>query len=430
MNDLNNMNTDDSVPLFPSPEAQRLQAARNRVQGQRLWFLVGCIITAAWAWQAHGDTKIEADASWMVKMDAQAQAIQRVAFQTPSAQAPVKRKKGATKQLAEQGDEAQSKIFETTIPNLHPRMEPTSWFIRDVFEHKQQASLFMWLRREIERDPHIAPSSKNSWYARLPKMSVDQLTELVFLITRHAMYKGDALSEHFASLAQEVSLPHAIVSPTRPDMVDVPAGMVVIEEGDDEKICTYLLPAFEIGKHEVTNQQWRAVMGENPWAGKCDLCAATVGSTAKVAEFIQKLNAKTGKDYRLPTQAEWKYACFAGKPTAYCGGDDVFAVAWSSKNSDLEFTHPVGMKLPNAWGLYDMNGNAEELVQDKSPQVSEEGNNDMTCGGSLESYEPRPNCGAATYNFADRSNPVGFRLARTISSSPSHKVIGQNKVCR
>ncbi|MDD2774709.1 MAG: formylglycine-generating enzyme family protein [Gallionella sp.] len=428
MNDLNEMNIFDRTPLCASPDAQRLaeaearhQAALNRVQGQRLWFLVGVIITAAWAWQARGEVKIEADTAWMVEMDVKAQNIQRVAFQTQPAKAPVKRKKGATKQSTARGNEAQSKIFETTIPNLHSRMEPTSWFIRDVFAHKQQESLFMWLKREIKRNPHIASSSKNGWYARLSKMSVDQLTELVFLITRDANYKARVLSERFAFLAQEVSLPLPLVSPTRPDMVDVPAGVVV----DDD--CTPLLPAFQIGKYEVTSQQWRAVMGGERRAGECDLCAATVGDAAKVEEFIRRLNAKTGKHYRLPTQVEWTYACFAGKATAYCGGDDVFAVAWSSENSDLEFTHPVGMKLPNAWGLYDMNGNADELVQDKNPQVSEEGNNDISCGGSLDSGEPSPNCGETTYHFADRSNPVGFRLARTIPSSPSNKVIKQEK---
>ncbi|MDD4964789.1 MAG: formylglycine-generating enzyme family protein [Gallionella sp.] len=424
MDDLNNMNRYDSAPLFPSPEAQR-QAARNRVQGQRMWLLVGGIITAAWAWQAHGDVKIEADASWMVEMDAQAQPIQRVAFQTQSAQAPVKRKKGAKKQVAARGSEAQSKIFEKTIPNLHPRMEPTSWYIRDVFAHKQQASLFMWLKREIKRHPHIAPSSKKDWYARLPNMSVDQLTELVFLITRDSGYKAGELSERFASLAQEVSLIHPVVSPTHPDMVYLPAGTVTVQEKGGDKVCTVLFPAFQIGKYEVTNQQWRAVMGGNLRAGECDLCAAMVGDAEKVAEFIQRLNAKTGKHYRLPTQVEWQYACFAGKATAYCGGNDAFAVAWSRENSDLEFTHAVGMKLPNAWGIYDMSGNADELIQEKSPQVSEEGHNDMACGGSVEGASP--NCGEVTYNFADRRNPVGFRLARTIPSSPSNKVIKQEK---
>ncbi len=428
MKDLNKMSNDDNTLLFSSAKAQRLarfQAARNRVQGQRLWLLVGCIITAAWVWQARGEVKIEANTAWQGGMDAPAQHIQRVAFQTPSAQAPVKRKKGATKPLAMRGDEAQSKIFEKTIPNLHPRMEPTSWFIRDVFAHKQQASLFMWLKREIKRHPHIAPSSKKAWYARLSKMSVDQLTELVFLLTQNVRYEAGVLPERFASLAQEVSLIHPVVSPTLPDMVEVPAGMVAIQGKGGSKVCTVLFPAFQIGKYEVTNQQWRAVMGGKLRAGECDVCAAMVGDTDDVAEFIQKLNAKTGKHYRLPTQVEWKYACFAGKTTAYCGGNDAFAVAWSQENADLEFTHAVGMKLPNAWGLYDMSGNADELIQEKSPEVSEEGHHDMACGGSVEGASS--DCGEVTYNFADRRNPVGFRLARTLPESPSNKVIKQEK---
>ena len=146
------------------------------------------------------------------------------------------------------------------------------------------------------------------------------------------------------------------------DDVDRPVTRVRISQG------------FYLGKYEVTQDQWQAVMGNNPskFSG-CGRCPVENVSWNDVQAFIGKLNAKSGeRRYRLPTEAEWEYAARAGTSTdTYAGnltqklGNDpvVNSIAWYKNNSGNR-THPVGQKAPNAFGLYDMLGNVWEWVGD------------------------------------------------------------------
>jgi len=133
---------------------------------------------------------------------------------------------------------------------------------------------------------------------------------------------------------------------------------------DDEKPThrVRITKPFEIGKYEVTQAQWRAVMGANPSVMQGDGRPVESVSKGEAQDFLNKLNAlNDGYRYRLPTEAEWEYAARAGTTGAYAGKLD--DVAWYAANSEDE-THPVGKKKPNAWGLYDMEGNVREWVQD------------------------------------------------------------------
>lgn len=157
--------------------------------------------------------------------------------------------------------------------------------------------------------------------------------------------------------------------PDCPEMVVVPSGSFDMGSNsyDVEKPIhrVTIAKAFAIGKTEVTQGQWKTIMGNNPskFQNCGDNCPVDQVSWDDAKEFIQKLNARTGKQYRLPSEAEWEYACRAGGKQEYCGSDNIDSVAWHSSNSDNS-THPAAQKQANTWGLYDMSGNVSEWVED------------------------------------------------------------------
>jgi len=171
------------------------------------------------------------------------------------------------------------------------------------------------------------------------------------------------------------------------EFVLIPAGTFTMGSPDsDSNAYDHEKPAhqvtisepFYMGKYEVTQAQWKAVMGENPSRFKGDDHPVENVSWEDVQQFIQKLNAKEGKEAcRLPTEAEWEYAARAGTTTIYSFGNNASQLgnyAWYDENSG-NTTHPVGDKPPNPWGLYDMHGNVWEWVQDwYGPIYSRSGN--------------------------------------------------------
>jgi formylglycine-generating enzyme required for sulfatase activity len=158
-----------------------------------------------------------------------------------------------------------------------------------------------------------------------------------------------------------------------PEMVVIPAGSFRMGDlngggGNDEKpVHRVTIPrAFAVGKYEVTQAEWRALMGSNPSHFKGDRNPVESVSWIDAQDFVRRLGTKTGRQYRLLTEAEWEYATRAGTVTKWsCGNTEgcLGGVAWYAGNSGKR-THPVGQKGANGFGLYDMHGNVWEWVED------------------------------------------------------------------
>ena len=240
----------------------------------------------------------------------------------------------------------------------------------------------------------------------------------------------------------------AIIARLEKNMVRVQGGQFMMgsNKGDtDEKPPHEVIVSdYQIGKYEVTQAQWRAVMGSDPeelWNTGCDECPVDDVSWNDIQQFLKKLNKLTGKKYRLPTEAEWEYAARGGQKSKgykYAGSNDIDKVAWYDDNykngktyGSRGTTHPVGTKQPNELGLYDMSGNVWEWCNDRygknyyqecadkgvvrNPQGPGKGSYRVSRGGGW--YDGARYCRSASRDYGSptsRYSIVGFRLAHSL----------------
>ncbi len=222
-----------------------------------------------------------------------------------------------------------------------------------------------------------------------------------------------------------------------PEMIVIPAGSFQMgslsaagSSGEFEELPrhTVEIKAFSLGRYEITQKQWLAVMGNNPSVNQGPRLPVENISWEDAQDFVHKLSEKTGKQYRLPTEAEWEFAARAGSSTLYSFGDDESELevhAWTEKNAGGS-SHPVGMKKPNAFGLFDMHGNVwertedcwhidyEAAPQDGSAWTSGDCSRRVVRGGSWINL---PQFHRSAYRFryspSSRYEFIGLRIARS-----------------
>lgn len=226
----------------------------------------------------------------------------------------------------------------------------------------------------------------------------------------------------------------------------IPAGIFMMGSPEDElgRVSTETLhevtltEPFYMMTTEVTQGQWKAVMGDNPsyFADCGDDCPVEDVSWYMAQDFVETLNGLSDNTYALPTEAQWEYAARAGTVTAFYSGDitqdydvdpNLEVIGWYTENSDME-THPVAYKEPNAWGLYDMSGNVSEWVSDwygayesegeVDPQGPAEGEKRVRRGGSWIDYAKDCRSAKRINDPTTRDSYIGFRVALVVEDTP------------
>jgi len=224
------------------------------------------------------------------------------------------------------------------------------------------------------------------------------------------------------------------------ELLLIPAGTFMMgspasekDRADDEtQHQVTLTKPFYMGRTEVTQGQWKTVMGTEPWKRKVyvqegDDYPAVYVSWNDAVEFCKKLSAMEGKVYRLPTEAEWEYACRGGTKTAFSFGDDEAELgkyAWFDGNADAigeDYARRVAQKLPNPYGLHDMHGNVWEWCSDwyadypstplSDPRGPASGSSRVLRGGSWDDGPCGVRCAYRRYHTPEnRYDYYGFRV--------------------
>jgi formylglycine-generating enzyme required for sulfatase activity len=325
-------------------------------------------------------------------------------------------------------------------------LEPSDRFQR--VQDFRQALLSTRKPSEPEPQPDVVPESDDApeprKRRRWPFLLVSAFLIVVIVIAQYREIKPGGMVDSTKSLTQAPKFPESITR-LQEEMVYVPGGTFVMgcmEETDPGNCETDEKPAhkvqmdnYYIGKFEVTQDQWEALMRQNPSAFQaCPNCPVEQVSWMDVQEFLRKLNEITGGQYRLPTEAEWEYAARGAtwdreKKYSFAGSSFPDAVAWfqDNTNDSVGGTRPTGSKLPNKLGLFDMSGNVWEWCSDwygaeyygagidEKPAGPQTGQYRVIRGGSWKDIAKSCRVTQRNFDLPDsRRNGIGFRVVTSI----------------
>ncbi|MCC5946726.1 MAG: SUMF1/EgtB/PvdO family nonheme iron enzyme [Bernardetiaceae bacterium] len=268
-------------------------------------------------------------------------------------------------------------------------------------------------------------------YYRFSILCLMLLVITIFLLSANT-YVSPTQTALKTTLKQDTTI---LINGVSFDLVFVKGGTFVMgcQEGrdtncnNDEKPTRNIkLSNFYIGKYEITQKQWEAIMGKIPNHSKpCTDCPVEFISWKDVQSFIEKINQLTALQFALPTEAQWEYAARGGeksKAYQYAGSNDIDKVAWYFSNADKK-TQPVGQKEPNELGIYDMTGNVAEWCADSyapygkdqnthNPKVSQEGADYIVRGGGRNSYPAKCRITNRSKKIMAAKFPsLGFRIS-------------------
>ncbi|MBF0419483.1 MAG: SUMF1/EgtB/PvdO family nonheme iron enzyme [Magnetococcales bacterium] len=323
-------------------------------------------------------------------------------------------------------DEKERQKMEETKRETERLIQEAAKIKRDALEAKRIEAEEELARLREEERLRKEQEAKKREEAELARLREERL--------RKEQEEKKREEEEFARKEAEKQKNERANSPAAGQFVKVPAGTFKMGcsswqqdcSKDEKQIHDVRVGEFEIGKYEVTQGQWKEVIGKYQKYNnkKCgDKCPISDVEWNDIQIFIKKLNdRRDGCTYRLPTEAEWEYACRSGgKEEKYCGGGNLDQLAWYDRqepyNPDMAGPYRVGQKAPNGLGIYDMSGNVWELTSDyynvpttDNPHGSKFGPTHVARGGSWiqgrsTSYERRE---GETGFIVE----VGFRLAR------------------